>query len=373
MTLTNKSWFAVGAALGIAAGCNALLDIDHIEFGESTSSSGGAGGVGNVSSGPGATSATSASGGSSSTGGGLGGYPPSPENCSNGTDDNSDGLADCADPLCTCIPEPPNNWNGPAVLYTGTVSSVCPDDWPNEIVHGFTSVSATPVTCDACGCGAANVLCTAQINFWNSAGCPGGAVATAAMTASTCVAIASNLFLSAKAGVPTVATTSSCPTTGGDVLSQSPPVLDDHAVLCGGAGLGTSCAGQDSCVPLPPEPFLGKICVYRNQSINCPNDYPEEHTFFSTVNDSRGCAGCACGAVSGASCTATTTLYAAAACGAGTMWNLPNDGNTCINVTSPQSRLFNFTGSGGSCTVTAQATPVGSVSGSNPVTVCCLP
>ena len=97
--LARYAFFATLLA-GLVAGCNALLDIDHIEFGEASTTTGSnAGGAGGATSGSGGATTNA------SVGGGAGGGPP-PEDCVNGIDDNGDDLIDCDDPLCVCFEAP---------------------------------------------------------------------------------------------------------------------------------------------------------------------------------------------------------------------------------------------------------------------------
>ncbi|MGA7121295.1 MAG: hypothetical protein WBY94_14420, partial [Polyangiaceae bacterium] len=55
----------------------------------------------------------------------------STENCTNGIDDNCDGLVDCAEPSCqtagyACVGAAPAGWSGPDLFWTGAAGATAP-------------------------------------------------------------------------------------------------------------------------------------------------------------------------------------------------------------------------------------------------------
>jgi len=51
----------------------------------------------------------------------VGCFGPGPEACDNGTDDNGDGLVDCADPQCSAVPACPGDAGRPCVAQSSCV------------------------------------------------------------------------------------------------------------------------------------------------------------------------------------------------------------------------------------------------------------
>jgi hypothetical protein len=356
-----------------AIGCNALLDIDGVEFGDPvvTTSQGGSGAGGSGAQGGGGGSTTSTGG--AGMGGGTGGIaPPSPEDCNNGMDDNGDGLADCADPLCACVEPAPMNWIGPVVLAAGGSAANCPADWPTETERGLAgTLTAPPASCTACSCGGPQGLgCTRpSVTLYNSPSCSGVSV-NHNFNSNSCETVSGSLAVTARGSAPQV--TGQCPPSGG-VETVPPASFDETAVLCGGSFTGgDSCAITSLCVPLPPPPFESKICVYRNANVPCPAPYTElVNDYFETISDSRGCTSCSCGAPQ-AGCSGTSRLYSDSSCNA-LVESVPNN-NSCEATTATASvRYFPNAISGNGACSDSGGDPTGSAAGSGNVRVCCLP
>jgi hypothetical protein len=355
-------------ALALASllfGCNALLDIDHIEFGEPSQAGSASGGQG--------------SGAAMGGQGAVAGSPSSREICHNGVDDDDDGLVDCADDSCSCAPEAPSNWSGPVVLSLGAGAVGCPADWPAELQAGWTSVSADDLTCEVCSCGSPQgVQCGATINYHVDSSCSGSPERMQSLTTTQgCVALANapQQFQSVRPGTASV-TAGSCAPSGGGVDAVPSIAFGDDAVLCGGAAEGDGCgAAGDVCVALPPAPYQATVCIYRTGGGGCPNGspYSQPHAFFGDYDDSRDCSSCGC-STAGLSCNATTQLF-----GPSTNVNCASNpvtvsnNNSCFNnAPQPGSAKLLANNLSGACTTTGGA-PTGGVSGEDPVTVCCLP
>src|SRR5262249_53715945 len=107
--------------------------------------------------------------------------------------------------------------------------------------------------------------------------------------------------------------------------------------------------------------------------LNCPPGFPKRQTFFSDVNDDRGCTDCQCGLPdSGGSCSVTTVLYSDPGCAeASKISSLPNP-TRCTKADGAQAYSTVIASEPPSCPA-AQGTPTGGVTprqGSE-VTVCC--
>ncbi|MBW2456299.1 MAG: hypothetical protein JRI68_17400 [Deltaproteobacteria bacterium] len=372
------------AGLLTAAGCNALLDIDHIDFGDGPAggAGGGTGGAGASSGTGGTTSSTSSGGGTGGTGGsgGDGGAPA--EDCTNGVDDNGDNLVDCADPICNdhmCVDQTiPSSWNGPIVLYVGTSAPNCAGVWPTTAITGFSgTLSAPPATCTNCNCGSVQgTTCPpGDVLLWINATCTGTQDQIHTVSASnTCEAIpnATLGFLSA-AAAPVTPTGGSCSATGGSA-TVPPASFSADALLCAGATLGAGCSGTEACTPPPGSAFETGICIFRNGNRTCDPPFSVKHIIYTGVNDWRGCSNCSCSSPSGVSCNSTTDLFEGTT--NATCLNAPvtaTHGGGCEPVTAAGSmRFLPGTASGGSCSPSG-GNPSGSASEDGLTTVCCTP
>jgi hypothetical protein len=383
---------AVLAATGVAvAGCNALLDIGDIEFGDPQTTVGGAAGAG-----AGGAGGHAASGGTAGHGGGVagggqgggvagsGGTGGPAEDCGNGVDDNADTLVDCADPLCAtshCIaPGTPANWLGPVVVYVGPDTNLgCPPSWPTVVAEGGTDVTFAAPSCAGCTCGApAGATCAAPVHsFWSAAGCSGNPpTATQTPAPGVCVPIAAaaSLLESARAAAP-VASGGSCGSGGGQPNNPA-PTFSDHALVCAGSSLGAGCSGSDVCAPDPGPAFEPTVCVWKAGGGTCNQiaPYSSRLTIHQSIADNRGCSACGCGSPSGMGCTGVTTLYEGATNSTCLAPSVPmsDDGVWCADGTDFGSMLFQpGAPSGGSC-LPSGGTGTGSVTGGNDVVLCCL-
>src|SRR5689334_5880623 len=74
------------------------------------------------------------------------------EDCTNGVDDNDDGLIDCADPGCSgyaCVSVIPMGWQGYVALYDGPAAKDpgCGGDFPRSVFTGTGSLVNSPAKC----------------------------------------------------------------------------------------------------------------------------------------------------------------------------------------------------------------------------------
>jgi len=145
--------------------------------------------------------------------------------------------------------------------------------------------------------------------------------------------------------------------------------------------VGGGCSSGQVCVPAPPGTFGGKVCVFQSGDVPCPGSgYTQQHTFYGSATDSRGCTACSCASPTGITCSGGAVAVASSISGsacAGTMDSVPTNG-TCTSVTlGPMSNDFVWataeqTASGGTCAVQG-GTASGSVTPAGPTTVCCQP
>ncbi len=249
-----------------------------------------------------------------------------PEDCTNGADDDQDGLIDCADPDCdpgfTCTSKVPPAWNGPVAFFEGDSASLpgCTPDHPNEVYTGHTDLVVEPAICSACTCSDPNVICTVQPLSFGDAACVGGGAVQP--LPGQCGVLMAQAAVAYKADPP-VANVGAC-TASMVMTTIPPPAWMTGGVACGGGGLGTGCQANEVCSPRPVAPFGASLCIYKAGDSQCPPSYPNKHVFDDNVVDTRGCGQCTCGVGSG-TCNATSKVYSAAMCG-GSSTTVPNNG-----------------------------------------------
>ncbi|MBX3128471.1 MAG: hypothetical protein KF718_17250 [Polyangiaceae bacterium] len=360
--------------------------------------SGGSGGTGAVPSG-GGTGAAPAGGTGAGPAGGSGGVGASPsggtggggaEDCTNGVDDNADGLIDCADPQCqagyVCTPAPPTGWQ-----VIGFVDEkpqdACPSGYQaGSALYDPAKLDAKPANCE-CGCDTPNTTtasCRAQIR------CNGGTSCTTTQTLS--IAGCSQISFQ------TQGATYSCRVSGSGVAPGTcatqvktdvpPAAWDASARSCQPTAAGKCAAAAEACVAK----LAGAVgpCIAQPGDHECPagSAYSQKRSYADgTLNDTRACSatGCSCGASAGAECGCTSTpcgvrVNAANNCGSGPLATVPASG-TCTTFTDANNgdnnwgmaRIGYALTNPGSCPPSGSPTATGSATPAGPVTVCCLP
>lgn len=373
MKLRAANLVVATAIAGACSGCT-------YDFDGAFAGAGGGGGeppsVGGGGSEPGVGGA-GGSGGSGGSGGNANG-----ELCFNGTDDDDDGLADCADPDCraaTCAPAAPAGWSGPASLTAGADDAPrgCPETL-TPVAGGSGALSAPPATCAACSCGAPSggVCGVGSTILYASNNVCSGEIETVVepLTPNDCHTFSiSDPSTQAFGEVVPVDTPGSCPPAGGGE-TVSPATFAEPALLCtDSAGVG---CGDQVCVPAADEP-LTQICVFADGDVACPaGPYSVKTVVFTGIDDTRGCTPCACSSATAESCGGTTNLFTNSNCN-GTPVIVPHDGSTCESFDDlfpGASAMFMPAGgpTGGSCAPTGGSAK-GMATASAPVTVCCQP
>ncbi|MGK3964147.1 hypothetical protein WMF01_26575 [Sorangium sp. So ce1667] len=345
----------------------------------------------------------SGSGGSSSSGDGA-------EDCANGADDDGDGLVDCADPACgdfVCTTAVPEGWSGYFALFDGepAMDPGCPAGFAaGPPFVGNRGLSAPPAAC-ACSCGPAqgqecgslkisvsDSPCGASwdcawdlqpIADWASGECagpdgvfgggvacePGGGGCDARPEAHPCVA-----SVSAEA---IVATGGSCAPRPVQIQRQDPTWTGLGRACAAAEQTGQGCNLGRVCVPRPPAPFEGGLCIAKEGDSACPpGAYTEKHVFFTGIEDTRGCEDdCACGAPSNGTCPTTIALYSDTPTNTceTLLVELPAGG--CQDLTGNPSIVGRMamspgTPTGGACTPSG-GTATGAARGASPRTFCC--
>jgi hypothetical protein len=369
MTMSTR-FAALALALAAVASCAEVLSIDDIEIGEATSS--GAGGDtaagGEAAGGTGST--TSMVGGSGGAGGGA-----EDEVCTNGVDDNGDGLVDCADPLCVgyqCAAGAPAGWSGPYALHLDAgAAAACPASAPVEVLAAGSGVLDAPAaSCSACSCVApAGVACSIPaVEFYDNNNCSELEATLTVSMPMQCEPVSAG-GINSVTGLPGTPSGGSCAASGG-AATVEPAVFAAEARLCDG-GSGAGCGADAVCIATPEPPYAGQPCISSLGDLACPaGPYTEKQLVFAGIDDDRGCTSCTCGGPSGVACTGTTTVYGQIGCpGGATM--VPHDGS-CVNTDAKSMIYAPDPPSGGSCPEQGGA-PTGSAEPATPITICCVP
>lgn len=344
-----------------------------------TSGAGGSGGRATGGHGTGGTGTAGHGTGGTGTGGhGTGGALPDAggtENCTNGVDDDGNGLVDCADPACTagytCAPKlPAAGWSGPAWLFDGATAQApgCGGAFPQIGYEGHRDLSAVPALCGKCQCDPPSGTCTvSQLISYSDGVCNQNGQSMQQPQPGQCgvLGIGANAG-SYQAAAPSFVPGPCAPQQGG--ISKPAPTWGTTGVACVGPTSTGGCGGGGVCAARPAAPFGASLCIWTGGSVACPADYPVSHSFYDGATDNRDCTKCTCGDASG-SCSAVTTIYGAKGNCNDTLGQVPNDG-ACHPVQGGERVRVEATTTGSCPPSTSQ--PVGSVvAGPGQTTVCC--
>lgn len=357
--------FGVSGALVLAA-CSLLTDTDGLTGGTPGGSSSGS------SSEP--EGGTSKGDGGTSSGGTSGNSSGDPADAGPGDDGSVDPIPALACPNAgrSCVPDAPDGWTGPLVVYDGEENGVpkCPAAMNQARVdahRGFHAPEAS--TCTACKCTpGSGVTCKATLHSVLS--CNGGMQASESeLPIGECGAV----FSGYQAQVTFAASGGSCTAIGG-VAQRAPVPWESKTRACGADGLlRTGCADGQICAPDPPSPFRAKHCVSKAGDVACPSGAYTDKLVANGVDDARGCTACSCGAPEN-NCKGNASYFtspgASNPCsGAAKSAQFPAD---CPSGASGV-RLNSAVASAPSCQPNGEATPTGDVVAGAPVTLCCRP
>lgn len=245
----------------------------------------------------------------------------------------SDGGADGPIERCTgqCLPGAPDGWSDPQLLWTGAAAAAppCPAGAPVVAYEGQLDPTA-PNACGACTCAPPAGSCalpatmtandapceqltgsTGQLPFdppspWDGTcttndAIPGATTPCGSAGGSPCVASISigALVLSETACAPAVQ----------PVAGDGPAPVGTFARACK-AAVATGCDGEEG-VCLPATSGFAP-CIHHAGDVGCPGSfspYTDRHVFYGSLDDTRSCTPCACGAPTGSACSALISVY----------------------------------------------------------------
>jgi hypothetical protein len=340
------------------------------------------------------------------------------EICSNGVDDDGDGLTDCQDTTrCQCMSLPPDDWRrfyALAEVASGQALPPCPRQLPTAETSGPTQLDVPPTQCSPCACApprADRVLdCEVQLTFWNPEDCSNTQRNTLVAGSGQCVngrydyqytcdsydgwgncTSASNKAPYASVKVETIHPVlkeggPGCEVDGG-VATHDKAQWTKFAQLCGtgadqaDSGSAKGCGSGQICAPKVHTQGYGQgLCVYKQGAVPCPG-YPYEQSWVirKDVNkDTRDCTRCSCSEPHPTCPAGVITRYLGAAdsqhcTGTPADAGLPTETCSKIPFVADHAYRLDLKGDAGvSCTPSATQ-PIGGVTASDlgATTVCC--
>lgn len=331
-----------------------------------------------------------------------------PEDCTNGIDDNCDGLIDCADPLCVpdagflgyrCVPTPPVGWIAPVVLYDLTVDAgtaptvpACAANYDVRAFIGHDQPNPPASTC-SCTCGGVSgASCTGPtLTFYSTQnpGCTSGVLGTSPVQ-TACSEVLS------QGGVNGIKVTNAgTPSSNGcdaGLAATIPPFDNNNDWLRTGGGCTTErekagvlpkqggCMSGQVCVENPPVTLGAHICeLYEGALQACTGGYDVQFNYYDGGVDTRACGGtCTCGTPS-LSCNPNVTVSNSSNCTSLIRTEMSTTCDPSLNYPGSGNQQVWAMGSstvapGASCAPSGSATLNGGVArNSNGVmTVCCM-
>lgn len=253
------------------------------------------------------------------------------------------------------IPPIPDEWSGPAKIAGASSTGSLPG-CPFEALTRHSGLHFDPPVCD---CECHDPQCHATIGFYNANNCE-GTPATPQVVSVGCTGF------TALGGMAKWATTAGCAPNGIEEISA--PSWANHLRAC---AIFATDSTEETCAPAPAAPFQPALCISREGAGHpCPPGYENGMELYYDYQDTRDCAPdctCTAGAVQ---CEDSLQIHSTANCQGGTVSNW-QEGN-CITSLSFPAVSYLVGSVGGSC---AKSNPqaVGTVTATNPLTLCCTP
>ncbi|AKT39105.1 hypothetical protein [Chondromyces crocatus] len=334
--------------------------------------------------------------GSSGTTVGSGGMGPSSgEDCTDGLDNDDDGLIDCADVEdCAptdhvCVPATPPGWTGDvrvAIVDHAAADTLPPCPAGTETFDYFAgpAIEAECTPCDGCTWDRATAACFAPTLACHSSGngnttCNGNPTSERAdRLGGTCESLTSSIPNSASCRLTqpaTLRTRGTCDAAPDGGQLQTSPWSQVTRVCIGAPRLGGHCDDGGQCLPRSNDDaaFEGWACVLQPGYDACPAGWTDlERQLFETGVDTRTCAPCGCD-LDALGCTGGGFLaYDLAGC-SGTYVTI--DSTQCVDITPLLGQNFAFRTE--AATVTGDVTCTGgegsgAVIPEGPAKLCCL-
>ena len=299
------------------------------------------------------------------------------ENCRNGIDDDGNGFIDCADPACAAqlyhCATVPAGWMGPVARgHDVTSTTACAGDYAASAYGGYTNLDSGSASCSACSCGPS----TCGISGLFGSGCGAGEkkLTLSTTTSGACITPAFMTVYEDFRGATAISQDACAPPVGG-ILSATAASFLASGQLCTltATALG-GCGASAICAPPATGQLDQKLCIYRVGTFACPaGSFSASTTYDSSLVDTRACTSCSCTLAAGGCGTLTGTWYSGADCSGNVVSTLSvGPTNPGCAVSTDGRTSVRFDGAPAACSPSGGAV-TGSVTASNPVTVCCEP
>jgi hypothetical protein len=240
---------------------------------------------------------------------------------------------------------------------------MCPAGWEPRPSH-FADLDVSPFACE-CSCPDVAVpTCEYLVTFYSGTGCDGDPLASQFVEQGDCPA-----YLGSDAHSVHVQDIT-------NVVDCGTPAFEPPAASTWGTRLdvcvpevGEACSIGD-CVPAPPPPLDGELCVFQSGDVQCPADsaFQVRHLVYVGYDDQRECA-CSCFTTQ-ASCGGTLVAYTDNVCG-----NFAGSTNASIGCAAELDDVNSANIGGGAPVAACQPfndlTPSGEVTPAGPTTFCC--
>jgi hypothetical protein len=293
------------------------------------------------------------------------------EVCTDGIDNDCNGLVDCADPACaqqgySCFPTPPGGWA--FVAFSADAQPGCAQGQQANSVDVDPVLQSASCSC-TCNVGTAPT-CTGRVS--SSYGTMGGTcpMMGAGMFAAdgTCINTPLTLEPFVQVGQPA----NSGGTCAANPTTTVPAAGSTRGQVCSGQNkFGGGCSGGTVCA-LAPSSF--EACVAKNGQNACPSGAYTNSHFVGTLDDTRGCGPCKCNGTP--SCALTWAFYPNPNCNGQAGPTLHPDG-TCQSTGTGASTYASSKLTGDATNASCpppqmQPTPTGQLAINAEQTVCCM-
>jgi hypothetical protein len=305
----------------------------------------------------------------------------SPDAVESGVVDAAEEIPAHCGGVFVCAPSAPTGWAGPFELYAGSNPvPACEPGFEGAALNGSAGLLAPAASCDCqcdlpqgARCGSPSIVFSSTPTVCSTA------CTSANLTPGVCTTVDMRTLCHLTvtgAGItipaPPIASTGSCAALS--AVGVPPYSWTTYARACGAsASARADCKANSVCIPAPRAPFLTSLCIEQAGDVACPGtDFTTKYLYYGSVDDTRSCATCTCGAVTGASCSGSLTQYSSADGGCDTEQTIYPLPDTCSALQQPADLRLSLTATNGSCKPSTPSA-TGSATPATPMTFCCTP
>jgi hypothetical protein len=253
----------------------------------------------------------------------------------------------------------------------------CAGDFPEAGITAFDDLMADAGSCSDCSCGdPEGIKCLPpEVRFYDDSGCNYFGSKFDLDDAPDCTVFpnGTGAYGAESDEVLPEPNTGECAASGGE-LSAPEPSWGLQVSTCGTGELNDSCGDGKVCAPAPGVPFESGLCISKLGDVACPaGDFSLRTVYFQNYDDVRACSSCGCGDPADAQCNAHIEFSYNNSCSEEYL-NIDDPGSggctTLWGSTPSSGKLIVDSIVGGDCAPSG-GDPEGSVTPTEPVTVCC--